>query len=277
MEFTAGQPVIELREVVKEFMQIDGNKITAVYHANFTVHAGEIFGILGPNGAGKTTTLRMISTVMTPTDGEIFVAGMNTADKPREIRNKIGFLSGSTGLYKRLKAVEMVEYFGNLYNMEPSHLQNRIDKIFDILKLEEYRDVLCEKLSSGNKQKVSIARTVVHDPPILVFDEPTTGLDVIIAENLLEFIENLKSENKTIIFSTHIMEEAERLCDRIALINNGKILAIGTPDEIYKGASEIAGQEIKNLKRAFFTFVENQTSTSETAEELARTRGGDLE
>ncbi|MFP4458995.1 MAG: ABC transporter ATP-binding protein [Candidatus Zixiibacteriota bacterium] len=256
MELFGNEAVIQVDDVVKEFTQIDGNIVTAVDHASFSVKSGEIFGILGPNGAGKTTTLRMISTVMNPTSGKVKVAGLDTSKKPREIRNQIGFLSGSTGLYKRLKAYEMVEYFGNLYNMPQEKLKERTDKLFEILKLEEFRDVLCEKLSSGNKQKVSIARTVIHDPPILVFDEPTTGLDVIIAENLLDFIEGLKREKKTIIFSTHIMEEAERLCDRIALISNGKILFTGTLKEILTRATEIAGSEIKTLKQAFFSFVQ---------------------
>ncbi len=246
---------IELHGVIKEFARLDGTKIRAVDGIDIDIERGEVFGLLGPNGAGKTTTLRMISTVLTPTEGSITVRGIDSQADPEGIRRTIGFLSGSTGLYKRLTAREMVEYFGSLYGMTPERLKERTDYLFEMLDLGEYEKVLCEKLSAGNKQKVSIARSIVHDPPVMVFDEPTTGLDVMIAENVLHFIEGLKDTDKTMIFSTHIMEEAERICDRIGLIQHGKILACGTKNELFRGASEIAEKEVTTLREAFMVYL----------------------
>ncbi len=246
---------IELKGVVKEFTRLDGSVIRAVAGVAISIERGEVFGLLGPNGAGKTTTLRMISTVLSPTEGKILVRGIDSQDDSQGIRQIIGFLSGSTGLYKRLTAREMIEYFGKLYGMSEDWLRERTDYLIEMLELGEYEKVLCEKLSAGNKQKVSIARSIVHDPPVMVFDEPTTGLDVMIAENVLSFIESLKDTDKTMIFSTHIMEEAERICDRIGLIQHGRILACGTKDELFRSASEIAGRNIPTLREVFMVYL----------------------
>ena len=254
---------IELRGVVKSFPRLTGGVVRAVDGVDIAIERGGVFGLLGPNGAGKTTTLRMISTVLTPSDGQIFVRNIDVSEHSQDVRKIIGFLSGSTGLYKRLTAREMVEYFGRLYHIEKSVLDSRIDYLFEMLELQQYEKVLCEKLSAGNKQKVSIARSIVHDPPIMVFDEPTTGLDVLIAENVLKFIESLKHGDKTMIFSTHIMEEAERICDRIAFIQDGKILSCGTKEELFAGATAIADKEITNLRDAFMTYLTKMKNTDE--------------
>ena len=240
---------VAINSTTKKFYRANGETVVAVDNLSFEIHTGEIFGLLGSNGAGKTTTLRMISTVLKPTSGEITVGGFDTLTQSDEVRRRIGFLSGNTGLYKRLKAWEMVAYFGQLYGMDDEILSRRIDELFAMLQLEEFRDVQCDALSSGNRQKVSIARTIVHDPPILVFDEPTANLDPLVARTLLNFIIGLKDEGKTIVFSTHIMTEAERLCARIAIIHRGRLLEIGTIPEIL----ERTGQ--KSLENAFFVLA----------------------
>jgi len=236
---------ITIDAVTKVFQRANGDDVFAVNDISFDVKQGEIFGLLGQNGAGKTTTLRMISTILKPTTGKISVDGFDTVSQSDDVRRQLGFLSGNTGLYKRLKAWEMVAYFGRLYGMDEKVLQERIDELFRLLDMNEFRDVQCGSLSTGTKQKVSIARTIVHDPPILVFDEPTVGLDPIIEHTLLDFIRDLRQRGKTIIFSTHIMLEAERLCDRIGIIHQGKLLEIGTLSEI------LSRTGMKTLEDAF--------------------------
>ena len=202
--------------------------MAALDHVSFEVEPGEIFGLLGPNGAGKTTCLRILSTVLQPTSGLAEVAGFNVAKHPERVRAHIGFMSGNTGIYDRMTAWEMVEYYGRLYGIEEGPLRERLEEIFEQLHMNEIRDVMGSKMSTGMKQKVSIARTIVHDPPVLIFDEPTSGLDVLVARAVLEAVDSLRDAGKCIIFSTHIMTEVEKLCDRVAIIHKGKILDIGT-------------------------------------------------
>ena len=234
----------------KHFYPPKADPVLAVDNISLQIRKGEIFGLLGPNGAGKTTTLRMISTVLKPTSGKVSVAGFDTVTHSDDVRRMLGFLSGNTGLYKNLTAREMVEFFGRLYGMSETELAERIENIFKFLDMEEFANTRCEALSSGTVQKVNIARTVVHDPPILVFDEPTVGLDVMVARTLINFINNLRDSGKTVIFSTHIMREAERLCDRIGIIHKGKILAVGTLQELLDMTST------DNLEDAFFEIAE---------------------
>jgi sodium transport system ATP-binding protein len=191
-----------------------------------------VFGLLGPNGAGKTTCLRILSTVLKPTGGRATVAGFDVATQPEQVRAHIGFMSSNTGIYDRMTAWELVEYYGRLYGMDEDLLQQRLESIFATLQMNEIRDVLGSKMSTGMKQKVSIARTIVHDPPVLIFDEPTSGLDVLVARAVLNTIAKLKDEGKCIIFSTHIMREVEKLCDRLGVIHRGRILALGTLEEL---------------------------------------------
>jgi sodium transport system ATP-binding protein len=224
--------MIHAVELTKSFDDFRRGSVYALDHVSFDVKPGEIYGLLGPNGAGKTTCLRIFSTVLRPTSGHATVAGFDVAAEPGEVRARIGFMSGNTGIYDRMTAREMVEYFGRLYGLDEDALQKRIDDIFSMLQMHEISDVLGLKMSTGMKQKVSIARTIVHDPPVLIFDEPTTGLDVLVARAVLKAIEKLRDQGKCIVYSTHIMREVEKLCDRIAIIHKGRILAAGTVAEL---------------------------------------------
>ncbi len=203
-----------------------------IQDVSLSIPAGEIFGFLGPNGAGKTTCLRILSTVLKPSRGLAEVAGINVMHDAEGVRHKIGFMSCNTGIYDRMTAREMVEYFGRLYGIPEEKLQLRIEEIFDILQMHEIAERLGSKMSTGMKQKVSIARTIVHDPPVIIFDEPTSGLDVLVARNVLQAVATLKDQGKCIIFSTHIMREVEKLCDRIAVIHKGSIVDEGTLQEL---------------------------------------------
>ena len=224
--------LVRTRALTKVYPDHRGGGIRAVDAVDLDCRAGEIFGLLGLNGAGKTTTLRMLSTALTPTSGTAEVAGHDVRSAPREVRENIGFLSGTTGLYHRLTAEEMIRYFGELHGMGGSALDRRVEELIDTFGIGSYAGNRCEKLSTGMKQKVNIARTVVHDPPVLVLDEPTSGLDVLAASTTLDFVDQVRSSGKCVIFSTHIMSEAERLCDRIAIIHGGAIRATGTLDEL---------------------------------------------
>jgi sodium transport system ATP-binding protein len=219
-------------DLAKEFPDLKRGPVIALDHVSFEVRPGEVFGLLGPNGAGKTTCLRILSTVLKPTAGKATVAGFDVATQPEQVRAHIGFMSSNTGIYDRMTAWELVEYYGRLYGMDEDLLQQRLEEIFATLQMNEIRDVLGSKMSTGMKQKVSIARTIVHDPPVLIFDEPTSGLDVLVARAVLNTIAKLKDEGKCIIFSTHIMREVEKLCDRLGVIHRGRILALGTLDEL---------------------------------------------
>jgi sodium transport system ATP-binding protein len=224
--------VITVERLTKRFADLQTGGFTALDDVSFEVRPGEIFGLLGPNGAGKTTCLRILSTVLRPTSGTAFVAGYDVATHPTEVRARIGFMSNNTGIYDRMTAWEMVEYFGRLYGIPEEALQSRIAHLFDRLSMNNIRDVLGSKMSTGMKQKVSIARTIVHDPPVLIFDEPTSGLDVLVARNVVEEIKSLRDHGKCIIYSTHIMREVEKLCHRIAIIYKGRILAMGSVKEL---------------------------------------------
>jgi len=236
--------MIQVEELSKSFSDLRRGEVYALDSVSFDIKPGEIFGLLGPNGAGKTTCLRILSTVLRPTSGRAVVAGHDVGTQPAEVRASIGFMSGNTGLYDRMTAWEMVEYFGRLYGIEEHALQERIDNIFTMLQMHEIKDLLGSKMSTGMKQKVSIARTIVHDPPVLIFDEPTSGLDVLVARAVLKAIESLKDQGKCIIFSTHIMREVEKLCDRIAIIYKGRILAMGAIDELEQQYGEPDMEEL---------------------------------
>lgn len=224
--------MIEVSELSKSFSDLRRGQVSALDGVSFEVHPGEVFGLLGPNGAGKTTCLRILSTVLRPTGGRAIVAGCDVVRQPAEVRARIGFMSGNTGIYDRMTAWEMVEYYGRLYGIPEEALSRRMDEIFTMLQMQDFRDMLGSKMSTGMKQKVSIARTIVHDPPVLIFDEPTSGLDVLVARAVLQAIATLRDQGKCIIYSTHIMREVEKLCDRIAIIHRGRILAAGTIREL---------------------------------------------
>ncbi len=204
----------------------------ALREVSFKVEAGEILGLLGPNGAGKTTLLRTLSTAISPTRGTARFDGVDICREPRRVRQRIGFLSGSTGLYGRLTPREMVTYYGRLHGVGAAELPARIDSLFAELEMQSYADKRNDDLSTGMKQKVSIARTLVHDPDIIILDEPTSGLDVHAAAGILAMIEGLRATKKTVLFSTHHMHEVERLCDRVVLIDVGEKVFDGNIDEM---------------------------------------------
>jgi sodium transport system ATP-binding protein len=224
--------MIEVEGLSKRFSDLRRGSVAALESVSFRVRPGEIFGLLGPNGAGKTTCLRILSTVLVPTSGRAVVAGYDVVKEPAEVRARIGFMSGNTGVYDRMTAWELVEHFGRLYGMPEALLQQRLREVFHMLQMEDFRDMLGSKMSTGMKQKVSIARTIVHNPPVLIFDEPTAGLDVLVARAVLQAIAGLRDQGKCIVFSTHIMREVEKLCDRVAVIHKGRILDSGTLPEL---------------------------------------------
>ena len=236
--------MIDARGLSKRFHDKKRGEIRAVDNVSFTCKPGKIYGLLGANGAGKTTTLRMLATILEPTDGTAIINGFDVVEHPEKVRANVGFLSTATALYPRLTAQEMVEYFGRLNGLDEPTLKKRIDDIFQRLDMNTFRDRRCDKLSTGMKQKTSIARTLVHDPPVMIFDEPTTGLDVMTARTIIGFIADCRDRGKTVIFSTHIMSEVERLCDHIGIIHGGRLLEEGTLTELRAKHNEHNLEEI---------------------------------
>jgi sodium transport system ATP-binding protein len=225
------EPVV-VRGLTKTFIDEARGEIHAVRGISFDCRAGEIFGLLGANGAGKTTTLRMLSTILAPTAGSATILGHNAVTDPLSVRRQIGFYSASTALYPRLTARETIEFFARINRYPAEKVTERVDFLIERFGITRYAGARVDRLSSGMKQKVSIARTVAHDPPVLIFDEPTVGLDVLNALEMQEVIREFRAQGKTILFSTHIMSEAERLCDRIAIIHDGSILACDSLDRL---------------------------------------------
>jgi sodium transport system ATP-binding protein len=210
--------------------------------------SGEIFGLLGPNGAGKTTTLRIICTLLSPDAGTVEVLGFGTRTAPEEVRRRIGVVTADIGVYPRLTARENIEYFARLCGMEGAELTRKVDGVIDRLDMGPFAKQRAESLSSGQKQKVAIARAIVHDPEVLMFDEPTSNLDVLASKEVREFMVEVKGRGNCVIFSTHVMHDAERLCDRITIIHQGRIVASGPTDEV-RG-------DKRDLESAFLALVE---------------------
>ena len=222
--------MIQVFNLTKRFAGKNGK--LAVDNIAFEARPGEIFGLLGPNGAGKTTTLRMLATILAPTGGSATVGGHDISKAPGEVRRNLGFLSGDMGLYHRLTPREVLSFFGSLNGMEGPALRRRIAELSNIFGIDQFADTRIDKLSTGMRQKVAIARTVVHQPPVLILDEPTSGLDVPTAHVVERFILDSKAAGTCILLSTHVMEEAEYLCDRIGVIHEGRIQALGTMEEL---------------------------------------------
>lgn len=224
--------MIQVQGLRKAFHDKKRGPIRAVDGVDFDCQGGEIFGLLGLNGAGKTTTLRLLATMLRPDSGTITIGGLDAVAHPEAVRAQIGFLTGSTGLYWRLTPREILTYFGRLAHMETAVIRRRADELIARLDMGEFADRRVDKLSSGQKQRASIARTLIHDPPVLILDEPTVGLDVITSRAIVAFIAEARRAGKCVIFSTHIMHEAARLCDRIGIIHQGKMRRIGTLTEM---------------------------------------------
>lgn len=246
--------MIHVENLTKEYADLRRGKTVALSGIGFEAIAGEIFGLLGPNGAGKTTALRIIGTMLRPTAGTVTVNGCDVVTQPSEVRHQIGFVSANTGMYDRMTAWEVVEYFGRLYGLADAPRRERMELLFARLKMNDIRDVLGAKMSTGMKQKVSIARALVHDPPVLIFDEATNGLDVLVARALLDTVAELRTQGKCVLFSTHIMREAEKLCDRVAIIHRGVVLTCGT----LKALREIHQQQ--DLEELFFSLISEHDS-----------------
>ena len=220
--------MIEAEHLTKVFHLPGGKRIDAVCDVSFSVAPGEIYGLLGPNGAGKTTLLRMLGTIISPTSGACRVDGVSSVDNPEEARRRIGFLSGNTRLYGKLTPIEIMRFFGRLYGMKKQAIEKRIHEIEHALDMGEFMMRRCETLSTGQLQRVSIARVLFHDPAVLILDEPTLGLDIMTSRAILDFIAEAKCRGRSVIFSTHYMTEAEILCDRIGLIYRGRLFAEGS-------------------------------------------------
>ena len=206
---------------------------------SFQAQPGEIFGLLGPNGAGKTTTLRLISTLLSPDSGTVEVLGFDTRKAPEEVRRRIGVVTADIGVYPRLSARENITYFAQLSEVPDSGLKRRVDAVIERLDIHSFANQRAESLSSGQKQKLAIARAIVHDPSVLMFDEPTSNLDVLASREVREFMVESKERGKCVIFSTHVLHDAERLCDRITILHEGQVVASGPTAEVRGGKPEL--------------------------------------
>ena len=226
--------------------QLGPNKV--LRGISLQAHAGEIFGLLGPNGAGKTTTLRIISTLLAPDAGSVEVLGFDTRVAPQEVRRRVGVVTAEIGVYPRLSAQENIAYFGALSGLDDGKLQARVDAVIERLDMGDFARQRAESLSSGQKQKVAIARAIVHDPPVLMFDEPTSNLDVLASREIREFMVESRARGKCVIFSTHVLHDAERLCDRVTIIHQGRLVASGSTAEV-RGAYQ-------DLEDSFLALVE---------------------
>ncbi len=245
----SSRPPVQTRALSKVYYDEMRGALKAADSVDVHCDAGEILGLLGANGAGKTTVLRMLSTLLTPTAGEAWIMGHEVRAAPEKVRSQLGFYSASTALYPKLTPRETVRFFAQINGYPRERIEARVESLIQRFGLTEFADSRVESLSSGMKQKVSMARTVAHDPPVLIFDEPTVALDVLNALELRTIIEDLRTEGKAILFSTHIMSEAEQLCDRIAILHQGRILATDTLD----GLRAMTGQHY--LEEIFIHFA----------------------
>lgn len=234
--------MVQTTKISKAFR--DGSKtIQAVESVDFEARPSQIHALLGVNGAGKTTLLRMLSTVIRPTAGTATLNGFDVGTDAAKVRASIGFLSTSTALYGRLTGREMLAYFAGLYGFEGSEMKDRVHSALAQTQAESFADQLCDRMSTGQKQRISIARAIVHGPPILLFDEPTAGLDILAAQTVLEFLESARDQGKTIVFSTHNMNEVERLADQVTAIHQGQVKGTGTLDQIKEATGQPTAEQ----------------------------------
>jgi sodium transport system ATP-binding protein len=236
--------MIEVDDLVKHYQATDGSTVRAVDHVSLAVRPGEMVGLLGANGAGKTTTLRVLATLLRPTSGTARVAGCDVRYDPIGVRRNLGYVSATTGVPDRLTPREILRSFGQLHGLEGTGLAARVERLVDVLDLRSCADRPTGRLSSGQRQRVSLGRAMVHDPPALVLDEPTNALDVVGARDLLHLLDGLRDDGRAILLSTHRLHEIEHRCDRFVVIHGGRIVAQGTP-------AEILGPHV-SLEEAFF-------------------------
>ncbi len=236
--------MIEARHLTKTFKDKKRGVVKAVDNVSLTCQPGQIYGLLGANGAGKTTALRLLATLLQPTSGSATVAGCDISSEAQKVRANVGFLAASTALYGRLTAREMIRYFGELNGLTTAVIRERTQRLADQLDMHEFLDRRCDKFSTGMKQKTSIARTLIHDPAVMIFDEPTLGLDVMAARAIVRFVRECRDRGKTVIYSTHVMSEVVKLCDYIGIIHCGRLVAEGTLVELQARFAEQDLEEI---------------------------------
>jgi sodium transport system ATP-binding protein len=255
--------MVDVRGLSKAYEEPSGGEVLAASDVTLSCHAGEIFGLLGPNGAGKTTTLRCLATILSPTRGTATVAGHDLLKSPEHVRRSIGFLSGTTGLYARLTPRETLRFFGAMYGWAGETLERRVEEVLSMFDVTSYADRPNDRLSTGMKQRVGLARAVVHDPPVLILDEPTTGLDPVVSRTVEQAVRRLADAGKCVVFSTHMLWQAEEICDRVAVMAAGRVLGVGTAAELRERTGA------KDLREAFFTMIEAAHLTADPREMTA--------
>jgi len=260
--------MIEVDGLTKVFPNPDGTEKVAVNCISFAVRPGEIYGLLGPNGAGKTTTLRMVSGLLRPTAGRVRIQGEDVTDRPEAVKRRIGYLTANTGLYARLSPGELLDYFATLYGLPPDAARRRISQLVDWLGMRDFLSLRCGALSTGQKQRTSIARALIADPPVLILDEPTLGLDVLSNRLILDFIRVQAAAGKAVLLSTHALDEIEKLCRRVGLIHNGRLIAEGELTELKRQT----GRE--RLSDAFLDLVGASQTTLSAPLDAAAGAGG---
>jgi sodium transport system ATP-binding protein len=236
--------MIRLSRLTKRY-----GELVALRELTLEVKAGEVYALLGPNGAGKTTALRCLATLLAPSDGTAFVDGIDVAHDPVRTRARFAFLAASMGLYERLSARELIAYFGRLHGLEGARLGSRIQAVVELFGIEAFENRMCGRLSTGQRQRVSLARALVHDPPVLILDEPTIGLDVLSGQTIYDFISRERDRGKAVLFSTHQMDEVDLLADRVGVLKNGSLVAEGAPADLLEQAQQ------PSLARAFLALV----------------------
>jgi sodium transport system ATP-binding protein len=236
--------MIRLHDITKAY-----GPLKAVDRLSLSVEAGEVYALLGPNGAGKTTALRCLATLLTPDGGSAAICGVDVTHDPLGARRRLAFLAASMGLYERLTAREMIGYFGMLQGLDARVLEARLDELIELFGIGDFAGRLCGRLSTGQRQRVSLARALVHDPPVLILDEPTLGLDVLSGQTIYDFIRRERERGKAILFSTHQMDEVDLLADRVGVLGKGRLVAEGSPAEL------VASRGAPTLARAFLDLV----------------------
>jgi sodium transport system ATP-binding protein len=252
--------MVDVRGLSKVYEDPTGGTIAAADNVTLACNAGEIFGLLGPNGAGKTTTLRCLATILTPTAGHARIAGFDLLNQPEAVRRNIGFLSGTTGVYARLTPRETLRFFGAMYGWTGDRLERRVEDVLAMFDVTSYADRPNDRLSTGMKQRVGLARAVVHDPPVLILDEPTTGLDPVVSRTVEEAVRALADAGKCVVFSTHMLWQAEEICDRVAIMAAGRLLGAGTAEQLRQRTGS------KDLREAFFKMIQAAHLTADVRE-----------
>jgi sodium transport system ATP-binding protein len=248
--------MIEVIDLTKVYEDPNGQQVLAVNGASLHCHAGEIYGLLGPNGAGKTTTLRCLATILTPTRGTARIAGHDLLGEGEAVRRSIGYLAAGSGLYARLTPRETLRFFGELHGLHGQVLTRRIEHVLDLFGIHDYADRANDRLSTGMKQRVGLARAVVHDPPVVILDEPTNGLDPIVTESVEQAVNDLAASGKCVLFSTHVLSQAEEICHRVGIIGHGRVLGEGTVAELCQATGATS------LRGAFFALVQREAPTA---------------